>query len=94
MNNQTDIARILAECRLACGAEAVARGFPAEAGYDTYQGCCADDIEGWSEEQFLDWTYRMDKKYGCDSAVGINPLMELYEACSKIMGRYGDLLPK
>ena len=30
MNTPTDIiiARILAKCRLACGAEAVARGFP------------------------------------------------------------------
>lgn len=94
MNTSTELASLIVKCRLACGAEAVARGFPQEAGYDMYDGCCADDIEGWSEQQFLDWTYRMDKKYGCDSSVTLNPLMKLYEACSQIMSSYGDKLQK
>ena len=88
MNTLTNVARILAKCRLACGAEAVARGFPPEAGYDIYYGCYADALQARSEEEFLDWTYRLDEKYGCDSSVAFNPLMELYHACSEIMQRY------
>ncbi|MGK7949124.1 MAG: hypothetical protein AB4368_10050 [Xenococcaceae cyanobacterium] len=76
MNTSTELARILAQCRLACGAEAVARGFPPEAGYDMYYGCCADALQARSESQFLYWTYRLDSKYGCDSTVTLNPLME------------------
>ncbi len=45
MNTPTEIAKILAECRLACGAEAVARGFPPEAGYDMYYGCYLDALQ-------------------------------------------------
>lgn len=86
------IGEVIVRCRLACGAEAIARGFPEEAGYDMFDGCCADDIEEWDKETFLAWTYAMDRKYGTDSSVGINPLMKLYEACSKIMGDYGDAL--
>ena len=76
MNTPTEIAKLLAECRLACGAEAVARGFPPEAGYDIYYGCYLDALQARSQEQFLYWTYRLDSKYGCDSTVAINPLME------------------
>ncbi len=76
MNTPTEIARILNQCRLACGAEAEARGFPSEAGYDMYYGCYADALQARSQEQFLDWTYRLDEKYGGDSTVALNPLME------------------
>jgi len=92
MNTSTELGRILTKCRLACGAEAVARGFPPEAGYDIYEGCCADALQARSEEQFLYWSYRMDQKYGCDSTVAINPLMELYQACCQIMRNYLHLL--
>ncbi len=94
MNTPTEIAKLLAECRLACGAEAVARGFPPEAGYDIYYGCYLDALQARSQEQFLYWTYRLDSKYGCDSTVAINPLMELYKACCQIMKNYLDLLKK
>ncbi len=88
MNTPTELARILTQCRLACGAEAVARGFPPEAGYEMYYGCYADALQTRSQEQFLYWTYRLDSKYGCDSTVAINPLMELYEACCQILKNY------
>lgn len=35
-------------------------GFPEEAGYDMLFGSCADDIDGWTEQQFLAWSYLMD----------------------------------
>lgn len=99
MNAPTEITiarilRILTQCRLACGAEAVARGFHPEAGYDIYEGCCADALQYRSEQEFLDWTYRLDEKYGCDSTDALNPLMELYHACSEIMQNYLRLLKK
>ena len=53
-----------------------------------YHGCCIDALQGRSGEQFLDWTYLLDDKYNCDSTVATNPLMELYQACSKIMQSY------
>jgi hypothetical protein len=34
----------------------------------------------------------MDKKYGCDSSVGINSFMELYGACSAAISRLGDAM--
>ena len=94
MSTPEDVARILTKCRLACGAEAVARGFPPEAGYDMYYGCCADALQARSQEQFLYWTYRLDSKYDCDSNVAINPLMELYQACCPIIQSYLHLLKK
>ena len=91
MDNLKDIVKLLAECRLACGEEASSRGFPPEAGYEIYDGCYADALQARSEEQFLDWTYRLDSKYGGDSSVGINSLMKLYEACSQIVKSYLNL---
>jgi len=86
------IEQVMTYCRLTCGSEAVAHGFPPEAGHDTYDGCVADDIEGWDEQTFLDWTHKMDEKYGTSDLPGINSLMKLYGDCSKIMGRYGGML--
>lgn len=78
-------------CKLACGLEAVAMGFPEKAGYDMFFGSCADDIDGWTEQQFLNWTYLMDAKWG---TTGTNRLMDLYKACSETMGRFGDYIPE
>ena len=50
--------------------------FPPEAGYDMYYVCYLEALQARSEEQFLYWTYRLDSKYGCDSTLAINPLME------------------
>ena len=93
-----NINELIIRCVTRCEAEAVAMGFPPEAGYDMLCGCVADDTQNWSDHQFLEWTKLMDKKYEeiikpAISSTGKNPLMDLYAACSKIMGEYGELLP-
>ncbi len=88
MNNLTNIVKILAQCRLACGEEASSRGFPPEAGYEIYDGCYVDALQTRSEKQVADWIDQLNEKYGCDSSAESNSLMELYEACSQIVKSY------
>ena len=77
---------------LVCQQEAEAAGFPEEAAQDVWEGIMDDDAKGWSDRKFLNWTKEMDKKYGCDSSVGINSFMELYGACSAAISRLGDAM--
>ncbi len=88
MNNLTNIVKILAECRHACGEEASPRGFPPEAGYDMYDGCYVDALQTRTEKQVSDWIDQLNEKYGCNSSVESNSLMELYEACSQSVKSY------
>ena len=88
MDKLTNIVKLLAECRNACGEEAVKRGFPPEAGYEIYDGCYTDALQARSEEQVSDWIDRLNEKYGGDSSAESNSLMELYEACSQIVKSY------
>lgn len=77
---------------LVCQQEAEAAGFPEEAAQDIWEGIMDDDTNGWSDREFLEWTKKMDKKYGCDSSVGINSFMGLYGACSAAISRLGEAM--
>jgi hypothetical protein len=56
----------IVRCKLACEAEAVSRGFPPEAGSEIYDGCVADDLTGWSVDDFWEWA---DQKHWDTSPV-------------------------
>ena len=91
MDNLQDLVKLQVECRLACGVEAISRGFPLEVGYDMYDACYVDIFQTLSEEQVLHWIKHLKEKYGGDSSVELNPLMELYKACGQIMKNYINL---
>jgi hypothetical protein len=85
-NEGMGVVQAIVACRLRCEAEAVAMGFPGELGTAVYDGCVADDVEGWSKEQYLAWCHAIDAKFG------IYKWMPLYQAVSEIMGEYGKMI--
>lgn len=91
MDNLEELVKLQAECRLACVVEAISKGLPIEAGYDMYDACYLDIFQTRSESQVLHWIKHLKEKYGGDSSVELNPLRELYEACSQIMENYINL---
>lgn len=76
--------------RIACEAEAAAMGLPPQAGADIYDGCVSDDLNGWTEEQFLDWAFELEQKY--PQPEGSRLLNQAYLAICKVMGSYGEEL--
>ena len=84
------VQEVIDRCALACGAEAESKGFPQQAGYDIYQGCIADDLDGWTEGVFLLWIRQIEQRY---SQFGdTKKLQDLYLAVCQIMGNYAPLL--
>lgn len=86
-----ELPEVVERCRLACGAEAVAMGFSVQAGYDIHEGCIKDDLEKWSEDEFLDWAMELQVLYGKVSRTGYQ-LIALYNRCNEIMGQYAQLV--
>ncbi len=86
-----DVPEIILRCQMACESEAVSRGFPAEAGFEIFYGCVADDIDGWSDEEFEIWNYALGRKWAGVDENKNKQLTELYVACNEIMGEYGKL---
>lgn len=80
------VPQAIAACRLRCEAEAVAMGFPGELGTAVYDGCVADDVEGWTKEQYLAWCHAIDAKFGTYD------WMALYKVVCEIMGEYGKMI--
>ena len=78
---------VVERCALACEAEAISLGLPGEAGREFYIAAVADDLEGWSEDQYLAWVEAMEVKYQ-----GHANLLRLYNRVSEIMGSYAPLL--
>ena len=76
----------MVRCRLACEAEAESMGFTGALGGAVYDGCLADDLQGWSEDQYMGWVIETSAKFGRDD------WMKLYNRVSEIMGQYGDLI--
>lgn len=78
---------VITRCKLACEAEAVASGFPASAGSEIYDGCVADDLEGWTDDQYLQWVKTIVDKYGKSE-----DLRRLYLKVCNIMADYTPML--
>lgn len=91
MDRNLRFEEVVQRTRLACGAEAIAQGFPESAGYDIFDGILADDLTDWTEQQFLNWTEMIDHKYSSMES-GTSTLMKLYASCSEIMADYARLL--
>lgn len=72
------------QCRLACGAEAVAMGYPEQAGYDICDGCATDSFIDWGVDRFVDWLMELQILYGMVSPTGCRFLC-LYRKCSEII---------
>jgi len=83
------IEEYIARTRAACEAEAVAHGLPPEAGADIYDACVADDLDGWDEQTFLNWTQWLERKY--PQPAGSRLLNEAYLAICNVMGSYGQM---
>lgn len=73
-------------CRLMCGAEAELANLPYELGIEIHDGIVRDDVERWSEEQYLNWCKELDHKW---AQYEQSQLTELYLSISKLMGDYG-----
>lgn len=82
------LAEVLARCQVACEAESVSRGFTPELGREIYQGCIADDLEGWDDDQSFIWYEGMLGRHSIDPDVFI----PLYHAICEIMGSYAPML--
>lgn len=64
-----------------CEAEAVAHGFPPELGSILYSGQMQDDLEGWTDEQYISWCYSVDGRFGKN-------WLPVYREVAKIMGEF------
>lgn len=85
-----ELPEITERCRLACGAEAEAMGFPTQAGYDIY-AAIEDDFEEWSEDEFIDWIMELQVLYGKVSRTGCQ-LIALHNRCNDIVRQYAQLV--
>lgn len=85
------LAEVVVRCRAACGAEAVSRGFPQQAGLDIHDGCVSDATEKWTGDQFEDWAGQLFDKYVAEDPTREDSLVALYREICSIMGRYTPL---
>lgn len=93
--SQETIDQLISRCKLACEAESVSLGFPPSAGIDTYEACVKDDLEGWTEEQFIAWVEEMRVKYEAEPGSDRDlKLSLLYLNCSSLMGEYAKHLQR
>jgi hypothetical protein len=80
---------ISTRCILMCGQEAIVMGLPKEAGYAIHEGLVADNIDNWSEDQFMSWTEALAETFGLENEL---KLIDLYNECGEILERYGMLI--
>lgn len=76
----------MVRCRLACEAEAESMGFTGALGGAVYDGCLADDLQRWTEDQYMGWVIQTSANFGRGD------WMPLYNRVSEIMGQYGDMV--
>ncbi|BAY11020.1 hypothetical protein NIES2098_41970 [Calothrix sp. NIES-2098] len=95
MNGQEKLKR----CILACEAEAVSADYPPSLGREIIEGCIRVNLEGWTDEQLLDWVDLIQNRY-IPKISGEHPvthrakvqrLWDLYKAASKIVEFYGSI---
>lgn len=84
-----ELPEIADRCRLACGAEAEVMGFPAQAGYDIYEGYSW--VKSKTSDQIIDWVIEMQCLYNKVNRTGYQ-LIALYKRCNEIMGEYAQLV--
>ncbi len=85
-------AEVEKRCYLACEAEVVARGFPAQLAHDVLEACELARDGNWTKAEKRQWFDLMFVEYHCRTWKQQKAFMEAFIACSEIVVSYAKLV--
>lgn len=88
-----EIKTLLIRCRLACGTEAIAFGFPPKVGYEIFKAYVVDRIDEAIQEDFITWGMWLSFTYGRIGSDG-QTLLDLNSSCREIIRDYDCAISK